>query len=1391
MLPKTLHLSEFYCLILLLFLNIIHHSKAQLPTNGYTCTINSTTTNFPCQTYVLYRAKSPDFLDLASIADVFNVSRLTISKPSNISNPSSSLLPDQPLFIPISCGCHPVQNQTLKSISFANMTYTIKSGDTFYYVSSHVYGNLTTWESTVIINPTVDVYNLTIGVDYNFPIFLSRQSIVDLNGNNFKPMDTVFVPISKLVKLNQPPGVPTNQTNSGSNQQLENEYKKKLKERDFEVISRQENVGKGSERRILKQLEQNMLLADVSETLDKYKIYEIDELRKATDGFDERKIIQGSVYKGCIEGKFYAIKKMKWNAYEELKILQKVNHGNLVRLEGFSIDPEDATCYLVYEFIENGSLHSWLHENKGKLNWKTRLRISIDIANGLQYIHEHTRPQVVHKDIKSSNILLDAKMRAKIANFGLARSGCNAITMHIVGTQGYIAPEYLTDGIVSPKMDVFSFGVILLELLSGREAIDEEGKVLWASAHEIWDCTDEAEKVKKLMEWIDKFLVKESCSVDALTNIMNVAVACVNKDPSKRPSMVDVVYALCKSDDLFYDISGNEFSTSPITARDRAKSPDFLDLASIGDIFNPDDNLSSIASLFGVTRQSIVDVNGDNPKVFDTIFVPVSKLVKLNQPIQPPGAPNNQTNSGRAAVGLGVGMGVSILLLVLVSGVSIYTEIDYRKKSKERDFEVINRQENARKATDGFDEKSVIYGSVFKGCINGKFYAIKKMEWNAYEELKILQKTKLNWKARLRISIDIANGLQYFHEHTRPQVVHKDIKSSNILLDNNMRAKIANVGLARSGCNAITMHIVGTQGYIAPEYLTDGIVSPKMDVFSFGVVLLELLSGREAIDQEGKALWASAHETWDYVDDGTEKVKKLMEWIDNFLLTESCSVEALTNMMDVAVACVNKDPSKRPSMVDVVYVLCKSDDPFYDTSGTEFSTSSITSCYNSTEIINPDAKPLNLSVGPDDDLDIIASLFGVTRQSIADLNGDDPEVYETIFVPVTKLVKLNQPIQPIQPAPAPRVPTNQTNNSGSNQTIVVNRLLLVYWEVDLRKKSKERDFEEIIRQENVGHERRILKQLEQNLLLADVSDTLDKYKIFEIDELRKATDGFDERKVIHGSVYKGCIDGIFYAMKKMKWNAYEELKILQKVNHGNLVRLEGFSICPEDATCYLVYEYIENGSLHFWLHENKSKLNWKARLRISIDIANGLQYFHEHTRPQVVHKDIKSSNILLDTNMRAKIANFGLARSGCNAITMHIVGTQGYIAPEYLTDGIVSPKMDVFSFGVVLLELLSGREAIDQEGKALWASAHETWDYTDDETKKVKKLMEWIDNFLQTESCSVEALITMMDVAVACVNKDPSKRPSMVDVVYVLCKSDDSFYNTSGNEFSTSSFTSR
>ncbi|KAK6914017.1 Protein kinase domain [Dillenia turbinata] len=610
--PKLIYVSAL--------LIILHHhlytSQAQPSTTGYTCTTSNTTT-YPCQTYVLYRAQSPDFLDLASIGDLFSVSRLMISKPSNISSPTSPLIPDQNLFIPITCSCNPT-NTT--SISYAPLNYTFQAGDTFYIVSTKYFENLTDYQSVEVVNPTVIPTDIPVGATVIFPIFcmcpnttlktnnkinylvtyviqpsdnlssiaskfnVKTQQIVDFNGNKTEPFDTLFIPISQLPELSQPNVVQSNGTHNEDHDGAViglsiglgicgvalvlvlglwgyREFVRKEVVGDFEG-------NKGA--LVLKNKgEEVSLMADVSDCLDKYRVFGIEELREATDGFDSRCVIEGSVYKGCIGGEVFAIKKMKWNAYDELKILQKVNHGNLVRIEGFCIEPEEATCYLVYEYVENGSLHSWLHGDKPqKLNWKTRLRIAIDVANGLQYVHEHTRPRVVHKDIKSSNILIDSNMRAKIANFGLAKSGCNAITVHIVGTQGYIAPEYLVDGVVSTKMDVYSFGVVLLELISGREAIDEQGRVLWASAGRVMEGSEE-EKMRRLKGWMDEALVRESSSsMESMISVMAVAVACIHKDPSRRPSTVDIVYALCKSDDIFFDTSEEDGpSASQVMAR--------------------------------------------------------------------------------------------------------------------------------------------------------------------------------------------------------------------------------------------------------------------------------------------------------------------------------------------------------------------------------------------------------------------------------------------------------------------------------------------------------------------------------------------------------------------------------------------------------------------------------------------------------------------------------------------------------------------------------------------------------------------------------------------------------------------------------------------------------
>ncbi|XP_060178879.1 serine/threonine receptor-like kinase NFP [Lycium barbarum] len=620
--------KPMYGFLLLFFLFTFNQNLCYaqvLPTTtGFTC--NPSQFN-SCQTYVYYRARGPEFLDLASIGDLFSVSRLMIANPSNISAPNTTLVNDQPLFVPISCSCNTV-NTTFGSISYAGLNYTFKSGDTMYGVSTNKFQNLTTFQSVEAINPTVVPENIDIGESIKFPIFcncpnrtqprylvsyvfqpsdnissiasrfrITPQSIRAINGNNSKIFDTLFIPLSRLPNLTPP--APSNNTQPppppppSPVEQKDRKgqiiglaialgicgllvilvgglffREKSKKSEKFSDVERQKSLYVGSKKGSFsnKDVEVN-LMADVSDCLDKYKVYKMEQLWEATDGFDERCLIQGSVYKGTIDGEVFAIKKMKWNAREELKILQKVNHGNLVKLEGFCIDPKEANCYLVYEYVENGSLHSWLHSEKTeKLSWKTRLRIATDVASGLLYIHEHTRPRVVHKDIKTSNILLDSNMRAKVANFGLAKSGCNAITMHIVGTQGYIAPEYLADGIVSSKMDVFSFGVVLLELVSGKEAIDDEGKVLWAKIGEFSEGSEER-KVKKLQEWMDESLLREEFTMESVMNVMSVAISCLSKDPSRRPGMIEIVYALSKSIDLFSDISEEGLSPRQVTAR--------------------------------------------------------------------------------------------------------------------------------------------------------------------------------------------------------------------------------------------------------------------------------------------------------------------------------------------------------------------------------------------------------------------------------------------------------------------------------------------------------------------------------------------------------------------------------------------------------------------------------------------------------------------------------------------------------------------------------------------------------------------------------------------------------------------------------------------------------
>ncbi|XP_048126999.1 lysM domain receptor-like kinase 3 isoform X3 [Rhodamnia argentea] len=290
-------------------------------------------------------------------------------------------------------------------------------------------------------------------------------------------------------------------------------------------------------------------------TVDKSVEFSYEELAKATDNFSlANKIGEGgfgAVYYAELRGEKAAIKKMDMQASREflaeLKVLTNVHHLNLVRLIGYCVE---GSLFLVYEYIENGNLSQHLRgSDREPLLWSTRVQIALDSARGLEYIHEHTVPVYIHRDIKTANILIDKNFHAKVADFGLTKLtevGSASLPTRLVGTFGYMPPEYAQYGDVSPKVDVYAFGVVLYELVSAKEAVVKangsiaESKGLVALFEEVLNQPDPKEDLRKL---VDPRL-GDNYPLDSVRKMAQLAKACTQENPQLRPSMRSIVVAL-------------------------------------------------------------------------------------------------------------------------------------------------------------------------------------------------------------------------------------------------------------------------------------------------------------------------------------------------------------------------------------------------------------------------------------------------------------------------------------------------------------------------------------------------------------------------------------------------------------------------------------------------------------------------------------------------------------------------------------------------------------------------------------------------------------------------------------------------------------------------------
>ncbi|ESR63029.1 hypothetical protein CICLE_v10017678mg, partial [Citrus x clementina] len=290
-------------------------------------------------------------------------------------------------------------------------------------------------------------------------------------------------------------------------------------------------------------------------TVDKSVEFSYEELAKATNDFSmANKIGQGgfgAVFYAELRGEKAAIKKMDMQASKEflaeLKVLTHVHHLNLVRLIGYCVE---GSLFLVYEYIENGNLNQHLRgSGKDTLTWSARMQIALDSARGLEYIHEHTVPVYIHRDIKPANILIDKNFRAKVADFGLAKLtevGSASVHTRLVGTFGYMPPEYAQYGEVSPKIDVYAFGVVLYELISAMEAVVKTNETITESTglvalfEEVLRQPDPREDLQRL---VDPRL-GDDYPIDSVRKMARLARACTQENPQLRPSMRAIVVAL-------------------------------------------------------------------------------------------------------------------------------------------------------------------------------------------------------------------------------------------------------------------------------------------------------------------------------------------------------------------------------------------------------------------------------------------------------------------------------------------------------------------------------------------------------------------------------------------------------------------------------------------------------------------------------------------------------------------------------------------------------------------------------------------------------------------------------------------------------------------------------
>ncbi|KAM7250654.1 hypothetical protein ACFE04_022537 [Oxalis oulophora] len=444
------------------------------------------------------------------------------------------------LEVPLRCAC-PTKNQTVEGIKFL-LTYSV------------------TWGTKLL--ETSEKFNVSLDSMKNANGFIDDYPPI-------YPFTTILVPL-----LNEP-SISQNSTQYSTKEpsisQNNTQYSTKVKRTGKYVILIGIGVflvvlcfalamfflyskrlrSRGCEKKDKEEIECALpenFRADILEVDKQFNFYKYKELVEGSGNFSSENWLGGSVFCGFLRREVLAIKKVSKDVSKEVHILSRINHFNLIHLHGICQHLDK--FYLVFDFIENGSLQEWLEKKicPKVRNLSYRIQIAVDISNGLQYLHNFTYPAYVHKDINTSNILLDRNLRAKIANFSLARSAeYEESRILSLTSKGYEAPEYVEYMLVTVETDIYAFGVVLLELITGKQAVFVKDGIDVILSEQVFAIMENKNAEDELIRIIDPNLQVENANhMEIVMRMVKLSLACLAEEPEKRMKIANIVTSLLR-----------------------------------------------------------------------------------------------------------------------------------------------------------------------------------------------------------------------------------------------------------------------------------------------------------------------------------------------------------------------------------------------------------------------------------------------------------------------------------------------------------------------------------------------------------------------------------------------------------------------------------------------------------------------------------------------------------------------------------------------------------------------------------------------------------------------------------------------------------------------------